>query len=118
MEPITNKCNKCKKVLPVEVFGDDGKGGCFKTCEACRFRGRAEQARAKLRKDEAKADTAPANDVKDEKPKDDTVKDELTKATALSLSNKNLFVRGLFNYIGERLPDYKIDVECLRMVIA
>ena len=47
---ITKKCNKCKRALSVEVFGDNGCGECFKTCDACRFRGRAEQSRASLRK--------------------------------------------------------------------
>ena len=92
MEGITKKCNKCKKDLPVVVFGDDGRGGCFKTCDACRSRGRAEHARAKLKKDESKADTAPANDVKD-----DTLKDELTNGAALHVSNKTPFVRSLVN---------------------
>ena len=41
METLTTPCNKCKQALPVDVFGDSGKGACFKTCDACRARGRA-----------------------------------------------------------------------------
>ena len=47
---ITQKCNTCKRVLNVEVFGDSGGGECFQTCDACRFRGRAGQSRASLMK--------------------------------------------------------------------
>jgi hypothetical protein len=51
METITKKCNNCKKVLSVEVFGDNGKNGCFKTCDSCRASGRERKARAKFGKD-------------------------------------------------------------------
>ena len=51
METITKKCNKCKKALSVEVFGDNGKGECFKTCDNCRAAGRASKARVKIEKD-------------------------------------------------------------------
>ena len=51
METITKKCNKCKKALSVEVFGDNGKGECFKTCDTCRTAGRDSKARVKIEKD-------------------------------------------------------------------
>ena len=51
METITKKCNKCKKALSVEVFGDNGKGECFKTCDTCRAAGRDSKARVKFEKD-------------------------------------------------------------------
>jgi hypothetical protein len=47
---ITKKCNKCKKALDVDVFGDNGRGECFKTCDVCRYRGRDEHARFVLKK--------------------------------------------------------------------
>ena len=67
MERITKKCNKCKKDLPIEGFGDNGKGGCFENCVACRTRGRAENARSRLRKAGAKLG-APASDESSEAP--------------------------------------------------
>jgi hypothetical protein len=56
--------------LPVEDFGDNGKGGCFKNCVACRTRGRAENARSRLKKARAKLG-APASDEQSEAPADD-----------------------------------------------
>ena len=47
---ITKKCNKCKRALSVEVFGDNGCGECFKTCDACRSRNRVQHARTALKK--------------------------------------------------------------------
>ena len=51
METITKKCNKCKKALSVEVFGDNGKGECFKTCDTCRSAGRASKEKQRKAKD-------------------------------------------------------------------
>jgi NAD-dependent SIR2 family protein deacetylase len=51
METITKKCGKCKKALSVEVFGDNGKNECFKTCDSCRASGRESKARAKFKTD-------------------------------------------------------------------
>jgi hypothetical protein len=51
METITKKCNTCKKALSVEVFGDNGKGECFKTCDTCRASGRERKAWARFVKD-------------------------------------------------------------------
>ena len=90
---ITKTCNKCKKALSVDVFGDNGRGECFKNCDACRSRGRDEQARSMIRNKEAKSNAS--------LPGGDVVKaDELVDSTAISLSNKNLFVRGLYTYLG------------------
>jgi hypothetical protein len=50
METITKKCNNCKKALSVEVFGDNGKGECFKTCDSCRDSARERKARDKFRR--------------------------------------------------------------------
>ena len=36
------------------MFGDNGKGECFKPCDACRVAGRASKARVKLEQDEDK----------------------------------------------------------------
>ena len=49
MEGIIKKCNKCKQDLPIEDFGDNGKGWCFTNCLPCRVRGRAENVRSRLR---------------------------------------------------------------------
>ena len=95
---ITKTCNKCKKALSVEVFGDNGRGECFKNCDACRSRGRDEQARSIVRNKEAKSNASPVVA--------DVVKaDELVDSTVISLSNRNLFVRGLYAYIVQELPD-------------
>jgi hypothetical protein len=114
MEVIIKKCNKSKKDFPVEVFGDNGKGGCFKNRIACRTRGRAENARSRLKQAGAKLG-APANDEHTEPPAEvldgAPVVDGRTNKTVLCVANKNLFVRSLFKYIGEKLPDFKIVCE-------
>jgi hypothetical protein len=97
-ETITKTCNKCKKALAVDVFGDNGKGACFKNCDACRSRGRAEQARTLIRRRDANSKTTP--DTSDE-----TEADELIDASVISSSNRNLFVRGVYTYIVLELPD-------------
>ena len=86
------------------MFGDKVRGECFKTCDACRSRGRAEQARAKIREDEAIYNTATVDDSF----KDDNVKDELDDSTTLSVFNNNLFFRSLFTYIASEIPDMNI----------
>jgi hypothetical protein len=114
MEVIIKKCNKCNKDFPVEDFGDNGKGGCFKNCIACRTRGRAENARSRLKQAGAKPG-APTNDEQTEPPAEvpdgAPVAEGLTHKTVICLANNNLFVQGLFNYIGEKLPDFKIVFE-------
>jgi uncharacterized Zn finger protein len=50
MNAINKVCNKCKKELPSEVFATGVKDECYKQCERCRLRGRAENARARTRK--------------------------------------------------------------------
>ena len=52
MESITKKCSKCKKMLCVEIFGDNGKGECFKTCDACREKDRAQKLKNKKKQGE------------------------------------------------------------------
>ena len=42
---------------------------------------------------------------------DDNFKDELDESTALSVSNKHLFVRSLFNYIASVIPDLHFSFE-------
>ena len=36
--------------MDVDVFGDNGRGECFKNCDACRYRGKDEHARFALKK--------------------------------------------------------------------
>jgi hypothetical protein len=95
---ITKTCNKCKKALAVEVFGDNGRGACFKNCDACRSRGRAEQARTLIRRREANSNTPPDDS-------DVVEADELVDATVISSSNRNLFVRGVHAYLVLELQD-------------
>ena len=120
MEGITKKCYNCKK-LPIEDLGDNGKGGCFTNCLPCRLRGRAENARSRLRAagaklgaptsteqpSEASASAAAPAEVLDAAP----VAEGLLNRTMLCEDNKNLFVRNLFEYLGEKLPDFKIEFE-------
>lgn len=108
MEGITKICNKCKKDLPVEDFGENGKGVWFKRCDECRLRGRAENTPSRLRK-KAELGTS-TSQVQDKAPADGqdgapAAVEELTNNTVLCLANKKQFVRSLFNYIGEKLPD-------------
>ena len=80
------------------------------------MRGRAENARSQLPNARAKlgalasteqpSEAAPA-EVIDVSP----VAEGLTNKPVLCRANKNLFVRNLFNYIGEKLPDFKIVFE-------
>jgi hypothetical protein len=50
MEETNKVCNKCKKGLPLELFGASVQGHLFKQCDRCRLRGRAENARSRLRR--------------------------------------------------------------------
>ena len=34
------RCTQCRKMVQVTLFGDNGQGGCFKQCDACRLRSR------------------------------------------------------------------------------
>jgi hypothetical protein len=47
MGSMTKKCNICKNALCVQVFGDNGKGECFKTCDACREKDRTQKLKTK-----------------------------------------------------------------------
>jgi hypothetical protein len=92
MESITKKCNKCKKTLCVEVFGDNGRGECFKTCDACREKNRTQkQHKTKMKppsEEEEEADLMRQLDL----IKDDTVCD---------ITNAALFIEKICRYVGD-----------------
>jgi hypothetical protein len=64
MEGTNKVCNKCKKGLPIDVFMSGIKDECYKQCERCRLRGRAENARARMKKKTA-MDTIMISDSED-----------------------------------------------------
>jgi hypothetical protein len=100
METITKKCNNCKKARPVEVFGDNGKGECFKTCDTCRASGRERKARAKFEKD-VEQEVAQAKVEKDVYKLDD--------ATVMNEENKHLFAAQICCiYVPEKWPTLKV----------
>ena len=99
---ITKTCNKCKKVLSLDMFRDNERGECFENCDACSSRGRDKHSRARIPRQEAKCNASLTCQ--------DVVKsDELVDSTAISLSNKNLFVEGLSAYIVQELPDMRFE---------
>ena len=86
MESITKKCSKCKKMLCVEIFGGNGKGECFKTCDVCREKEQAQKLKHKKKQEEE-------NNL------------------VLDNSNKNEFVRRVFAYAETQSPIFKINLE-------
>ena len=86
MESITKKCSKCKQMLCVEVFGDNGKGECFKTCDVCRERDRTQKLKTKTKQEEE-------------------------ENLVLDASNRNEFVRRVFAYVETQVPNCKISFE-------
>ena len=86
MESITKKCSKCKKMLCVEMFGDNGRGACFKTCDACREKDRAQKLKNKKKQGEE-------------------------ENLVLDNSNKNEFVRRVFAYAETQAPIFKVNFE-------
>jgi hypothetical protein len=100
METITKKCGNCKKALSVEVFGDNGKGECFKTCDACRAEGRARKARVKFDKDVDKRERIAREDF-------DSLSNEEKDAFTIIPCNLNTVVsRHNIFFINEKILDY------------
>jgi hypothetical protein len=64
MDASNKICSKCKKDLSIEMFAMGSKNECFKQCTRCRLRGRAEQARARMRK-KARMDAIEISDCED-----------------------------------------------------
>jgi hypothetical protein len=65
MEGINKVCSKCKKEMSIEMFATNSKNECFKQCTRCRLRGRAENARARMRR-KARMDTIEISDCEDD----------------------------------------------------
>jgi hypothetical protein len=65
MEASKKICSKCKKEMAIDMFAANSKNECFKQCTRCRLRGRAEQARARMRK-KARMDTIEISDCEDD----------------------------------------------------
>ena len=112
-EMITQKCNKCKKALSINVFGINWNGVVFKHCDNCRARGRLEQARAALRKKGATSNSTPTREFieKVDIVKDDKDNDQLEDSAILIKSNKNQFVHHIITHIKAADPDCKISFE-------
>ena len=83
--------------MSVEVFGDNGKNNCFKTCDACRVKGRAQKLKTKIRQ------------------QDDKVEADVME---LNASNNNEFVRCVLAHIAAVVPECKVSFENQRLVIA
>jgi hypothetical protein len=64
MEASNKICSKCKKEMSIEMFAMNSKNECFRQCTRCRLRGRAENARARMRK-KARMDTIEISDCED-----------------------------------------------------
>ena len=64
------------------MFDANGKDECFKTCDACRVRGRAHKLKARVKQQESVEDAVPTP-----APADDNVKDEINDSTNLTTYN-------------------------------
>jgi hypothetical protein len=64
MDASKKICSKCKKEMAIDMFAASSKNECFKQCTRCRLRGRAEQARARMRK-KARMDAIEISDCED-----------------------------------------------------
>ena len=109
---ITKKCNKCKRVLSVEVFGDNGGGACFKSCDACRCRGKAEQTRASLRK---KMDKDEKEHIRMYRESFDLLSnDDKSKITIIEITLNTVVSRSNIEFMNDKVQAYcEKHMECL-----
>jgi hypothetical protein len=95
MEGTNKVCNKCKKGLPIDVFMSGIKDECYKQCERCRLRGRAENARARMKKKTA-MDTIMISDSEET--------DMNIDSPCTENENENLLTRVLLSMLGLLRP--------------
>ena len=91
----TKQCTKCNTSVSIELFGDNGKGECFKACDICREKSRASNAREREKKRQPE--------------EDDT--ETLNKDTRLTVMNRNLFNRNILAHIFELAPRFQVHFQ-------
>ena len=85
----------CNKSVSIELFGDNGKGEWFITCDTCREKSRASSAREREKKRQPEEDDA----------------ETLNKDTRLTVMNRNLFNRNILAYIFELAPSVQVHFQ-------